>query len=243
MEFYHYDIFETKGLEYIVTIVFFALLVPLWLILRHHEAINKGIRNTLSVLNPQRFKIPKGIFHSPNHTWAYLNQSGNARIGLDEFLLHITGPVSVTPLVREGLKVKRGDLIARIVQGAKQLNVQSPITGTVKLTNYQHAEDPSTLIQDPYGDGWLFEIKPSNWVAETKSYYIADEVINWSITELSRLKDFFAAIRIRGSVVPPAVVLQDGGELREHLLTELEEFIWEEFQNGFMKMPTTMENE
>jgi len=236
MEFYHYDIFETKGLEYIVTIVFFALLVPLWFIIKNRETIKKGIRKTLSVLNPQRLSIPKGIFHSPNHTWTFLEKSGNAIIGLDEFLLSVTGPVTVTPLVDKGVAVKQGDIIAKVVHGKKQLNVHSPISGTVQLTNDQHTEDASALMDDPYGDGWIFEIRPANWIAETRQYYLADDVVSWSMKELSRMKDFLAKIRLKESIFPSGLVLQDGGELREHFLAELSDDVWEEFQNEFLEM-------
>lgn len=236
MEFYHYDIFETKGLEYIVTIAFFALLIPLWFILKNRETIKKGIRKTLSVINPRRLSIPKGIFHSPNHTWAFLEKSGNAIIGLDEFLLSVTGPVTVTPLVGKGVEVKQGDIIAKVFHNDRQLKVHSPLSGTVQLTNYQHAEDASTLMSDPYGDGWILEIRPSNWIAETQQYYLADDVISWSIMELSRLKDFFANIRVKDSIFPSGLVLQDGGELREHFLAELSDGAWEEFQNEFLEI-------
>jgi glycine cleavage system H protein len=243
MEFYHYDIFETKGLEYIVTIVFFALLVPLWFILKNRETLKKGIRKTLSVLNPQRLSIPKGIFHSPNHTWAFLEKSGNAIIGLDEFLLSVTGPVTIKPLVEKGMEIKQGDIIAKVVHDERQLKVHSPISGTIQLTNHEHTEDASALMSDPYGDGWMFEISPSNWIAETRQYYLADDVINWSVKELSRIKDFLAKMRLKDSVFPSGLTLQDGGELQEHFLAELGNEFWEEFQNEFLDMPVKGEIE
>ena len=38
-------------------------------------------------------RIPLGLLFSKNHTWAHLEKSGVAEVGIDDFLLHITGDV------------------------------------------------------------------------------------------------------------------------------------------------------
>lgn len=44
--FSYYNLFETKGMEYIVTIVFFILLIPFWLILNKKPAVKRKDRKT-----------------------------------------------------------------------------------------------------------------------------------------------------------------------------------------------------
>ncbi|MDP3444639.1 MAG: hypothetical protein Q8T08_17410, partial [Ignavibacteria bacterium] len=109
--FFYSNIFETKGLEYILTIIFFALLIPFWLILNNRAAIKKGIQRALGVLSPARLNIPEGILHSQNHTWLYLFKSGTARVGADDLLMRIMGEVTIQPLKNLGEFVKLGEPI------------------------------------------------------------------------------------------------------------------------------------
>jgi hypothetical protein len=52
--------------------------------------------------------------------------------------------------------------------------------------------------------------------------------------ELGRLKDFMAMRAEKYSHEPAMVVLQDGGELSDNLLSELPDEIWQDFQKEFL---------
>ncbi|MCK5277488.1 MAG: hypothetical protein KAK04_03105, partial [Cyclobacteriaceae bacterium] len=83
--------------------------------------------------------------------------------------------------------------------------------------------------------GWIYKIKPSNWIAETNSYYLAEEATNWSIKELERFKDFLSGGPMRQySSEPSLILLQDGGELRDNILSELPNEVWKDFQLEFL---------
>jgi glycine cleavage system H protein len=40
--------------------------------------------------------------------------------------------------------------------------VYSPVSGEVTVSNNVLADGPETINKDPYGDGWMFKIRPSN---------------------------------------------------------------------------------
>lgn len=232
--FHYYNMFETKGIEYLLTIAFFVLLIPFWLILNKRVAIAKGIQYALGVLSMGRMNIPQGIFYSPQHTWTYLRKSGIARVGIDDLILRITGQISIRELKTTGDKVQKGEQLAEIAQEGKLLKVFSPISGTLVSVNGQSGEHQQNLLEDPYGKGWLFEIKPSNWKQETQAYYLAEEAVNWTSAELVRFKDFLAGSLEKHEGMPSMMALQDGGELREHLLSDLPKGVWDDFQQQFM---------
>ncbi|MCK4990698.1 MAG: hypothetical protein KAS29_09435, partial [Bacteroidales bacterium] len=88
---------------------------------------------------------------------------------------------------------------------------------------------------DPYDQGWIYQIKPSNWMKETNSYYLADQASDWSKKEFVRFKDFLNGGAMRKfSSEPSMVLLQDGGEIRENVLSELPNEVWEDFQEEFL---------
>jgi len=235
-QFTYHNIFATKGIEYIAIIAFLALLIPFWVLL-NKQAKTRNIRKALGVLSAGILRIPQGLFFSKNHTWTHMDRSGAAKVGLDDLLLHITGEVKFKNLKNPGETIKKGDLLTEIDQDGKILQVLSPISGKILNTNENLNDNPDMLIADPYGLGWVYKIKPSNWIAETNSYYLADEATDWSVKELARFKDFVAGSLRNQSPEPSMLVLQDGGEIRDNALSEMPAEIWRDFQKSFLGNP------
>jgi glycine cleavage system H protein len=232
--FSYSNIFETKGIEYLAIIAFFAILIPFWLVLNKQVKITKRLQKVLGFLSAQSLRIPQGLLFSKNHTWAHLEKSGAAKVGLDDLLLRITGEVKFSRLRNPGELIKKGDLLAEIDQKDKLLRIFSPISGQILNTNFILNENPEILMEDPFGQGWIYKMKPSNWKAETSTYLLAEEATNWSINELERFKDFLAESVKKYSPEPSMVVLQDGGELRDNPLSEQTKEIWDDFQKEFL---------
>lgn len=232
--FNYYNIFDTKGIEYLVIIAFLLLLIPFWLALNKQVKIKEKLHKALGILSDNILKVPQGIFYSKNHTWAYLEKSGTARVGLDDLLLHITGTVRINYLKETGDDIQKGDLLAEIEQSGKLLRIFSPISGKILSANPALKESRELLNQDPYGKGWVYAIKPTNWVTEIPSLYIAEEATDWLKKELDRYKDFIAMNLRKYSSENSFAVLQDGGELSENSLAGFPIELWHEFQHEFL---------
>jgi len=237
MESFSYtNIFDTKGIEYIAILFFFALLIPFWILLNRKVQITKQIKKALGFLSANVLNIPQGVFHSKNHTWAFLEKNGDAKVGLDDLLIHLTGEVKVRSLKNTGELINKGDLLLEVDQNGKLLQVFSPISGKILNSNDDLTTNPELINEDPCGNGWVYRIKPSNWKTETQNYYLAEEAIDWSKKELDRFKDFLAESMKKHSPEQSMVVLQDGGELRDNTLSELPDEIWKDFQHDFLNV-------
>lgn len=232
--FSYYNIFDTKGIEYLAIIAFFLLLIPFWLALNKKVKIKDQFQKILGVLSANNLKVPQGIFYSKAHTWAYLEKSGTAKIGLDDLLVHITGKVNINHLKNAGDNICKGDLLAEIDQNGKSLHIFSPISGKIINQNLALNVNHELLNEDPYGKGWIYTIKPSKWVAEIPSFYMADEATNWLTKELERYKDFLAMNLTKYSPKSSLTILQDGGELSENSLSGLPNGLWQDFQKEFL---------
>lgn len=232
--FSYNNIFETKGLEYIIIIAFLLLIIPFWIAINKQSGRTRQYKRTVGILSPGILRIPQGLFYSKSHTWTHLEKSGNAKVGLDDLLLHLTGEVKFRDLKRPGNFINKGEIIADIDQNGKLLQIQSPISGRIMKTNTILYENPGVLNEDPYGEGWVYQIKPSEWISETNSYYFAEEAVAWAKMELDRFKDFLAVSLKKYSPETSMVVLQDGGELCDRPLSELPEEVWQDFQKYFL---------
>jgi len=232
--FSYNNIFETKGIEYLAIITFFILLIPFWIFLNRKVNSKKQLQKSIGTLTADTLKVPQGLFFSRFHTWTHLEKSGVAKIGLDDLLVHITGEVKFDHLIGSGEKVKKGDLIAKVNQKGKVLKIYSPISGEIMEANSALANNPGVLNEAPYTKGWMYKIKPVSWIADTSSYFLAEDATLWAKQELERFKDFLSTSIGKFSPMPSNILLQDGGELIDQPLSELPDEIWQEFQQDFL---------
>jgi glycine cleavage system H protein len=229
------DIYETKGTEYLFVIGYLIIFILFWRLASQPGKVFSQIKEAVSTLTVKILKIPQGIYFNKNHTWAHLGESGAAKVGMDDFLQHVIGDLQLAGLKDPGDSIRKGELLAEIEQDGKKLKVFSPISGEVLETNEMLTEDPGVINDDPYGKGWLYQVKPSNWMKDTSSCLLAEKASEWSDRELSRFKDFLSLGAMRKfSSEPAMVMLQDGGEIRDHVLSELPEEVWDDFQEEFL---------
>ena len=229
------DIFDTKGIEYLFVIGYLLILIVFWNVANKHERIIKHFKKVMSTLSAGILRIPQGLFYNKYHTWTHMDESGVARIGLDDFLQHITGRVKFTQLKNPDEIINKGDLLTQIDQDDKQLKIFSPISGRILDSNSTLNENPGIFNEDPYKRGWIYKIKPSDWRKETKSYFLAEEATNWTAKELDRFKDFLTGGPMRKYTSEPSMILlQDGGEIRDNILSELPNEVWKNFQEEFL---------
>ncbi|MCB8994256.1 MAG: hypothetical protein H6538_01470 [Bacteroidales bacterium] len=234
--FTYSNIFDTKGIEYIAIISFLLLLIPFWIFLNKKVTSLKNSWHRNGILSPANLRIPQGLYFCNNHTWAHLEKSGTARVGIDEMLLHITGEINLRFQKNPGEVIRKGEVLTEVDQHGKKLKVFSPISGKIVNANQSLTENPEIMDEDPYGQGWIYKIKPFDWKGETESYFLAEDATKWSMQEVSRFKDFFASEMEKFSTGSLNPVLQDGGELRDNTLSELPAEIWEDFQKSFLNI-------
>ena len=241
--FTYHNIFETKGLEYVAIAIFFVILIPFWKILNRKVTVVRQVQKSPGILSASSLRIPQGLFFSRYHTWAHLERSGFAKVGLDDLLMQITGEVKLQRIKPLGDRIVKGDLLAEITHKGKLLKVFSPISGQIVEANSELADSPGLLNEDPYVKGWMYKIKPSSWVADTNSYFMAEDATQWAMQELERFKDFLGASLGKYSPQPANLIMQDGGELRDQPLSDLPVEVWQDFQQDFLDKKSIRGNE
>lgn len=177
---------------------------------------------------------PGGVFFDRTHTWAFMEKNGDVRIGIDDFLQHVTGKVSGVKMKKTGTVIKKGDTIISLVQHGKQLDIYSPVSGVISDFNHELANNSSLINNAPFSEGWVYIIEPSNWLKETRKLFMAGNYREWLKSEFSRLKDFLSEALRNRELNYSELVLQDGGEVRDNILENFGPDVWEEFQRRYI---------
>jgi glycine cleavage system H lipoate-binding protein/ABC-type phosphate transport system substrate-binding protein len=178
-------------------------------------------------------EIPRGLYFDKTHTWAFIEPDGLVRIGIDDFLQHITGKITRIKARSVGKKVKKGEQIFSLVQNGKQMNLYAPVSGTIVEQNAMLEADCSSLNSSPYRDGWICKIEPSAWIRESQLLFMADRHREFIKKEFTRLKDFLMNV-LKTNPAYSQLMLQDGGEVSDGVLATMGPEVWEDFQTNFI---------
>jgi glycine cleavage system H protein len=101
-----------------------------------------------------------------NHHMWYQEADGIITIGINEEGLADITEITSIDLPPEQEKVEEDVAIGTIETDDGPLDIYSPVEGTVIEVNSQVSEDPSIIQDDPYEEGWLLRIEPSEELAD-----------------------------------------------------------------------------
>jgi glycine cleavage system H lipoate-binding protein/ABC-type phosphate transport system substrate-binding protein len=221
------------GLLAFIATVLIVLGVVRYAKIKKLNVIDEEIEIT-SAFDENSIFAPKGLYFDKSHTWAFMEKDGNAKIGLDDFLQHVTGSITRIKMKEPGEKIRKGEKILTIMQNGKQLNISSPISGIIKEQNQILANNSTLLNSAPYSEGWIYLIEPKNWLREIQFLFMSEKYKEWLQDEFVRLKDFLANSIRSNKTVYSHIILQDGGELSDNVLADLGPEVWEDFQTNFI---------
>lgn len=186
-------------------------------------------------LDEQTVAAPAGLYFDKSHTWSFLEKDGKVRMGIDDFLQQVTGPITRIKMKNNGDYVKKGEPVVTLIQNGKQITIKAPVSGSIHSINSSLEKDAGMINTSPYNQGWLYLITPDNWQQEIPFLKMAADYKEWLKQEFIRLKDFLAFSLKVNKDAYANVVLQDGGSIKKHVLKDLNPEAWEDFQEKFIE--------
>lgn len=223
----YYDMFASKGPEYLVVIAFLVAVFPFYRYLTGSAELRVKPATAHE-------RIPAGVLFDATHTWSFLDTNGLVRVGIDDFLSKLAGPLKAVLHKPVGSTIKRGEPFMSLQSGSRKLVLPAPVSGQIQeiATGDQRVvipDDGSSLEQE-----WLAMIKPSNWENDQSKLLPGYRLGAWMREEYTRFRDFLAFASQKYGPTAQPVILQDGGELAPEVMTELNNDIWKEFQSEFI---------
>jgi glycine cleavage system H protein len=107
-------------------------------------------------------KFPEDLRYTASHEWVSVEEDGSVRIGITDHAQGALGDLVFVDLPAVGERVDLGDACAVVESVKAASDIYSPISGEVLSVNEALEDDPGLINTDPYGDGWLYTVEPSD---------------------------------------------------------------------------------
>ena len=104
--------------------------------------------------------IPADLRYTKTHEWARLNPDGSVTVGITDHAQEQLGDMVFVELPELERVVAAGEGCAVVESVKAASDVYSPLAGEVVAVNEALTEKPELVNQDPYGEGWLFQLQP-----------------------------------------------------------------------------------
>jgi glycine cleavage system H protein len=106
--------------------------------------------------------IPGNLKYLDSHEWARLESDGTVTVGISDHAQGALGDLVFVEAPEAGRTLQKGAAAAVVESVKAASDVYSPVTGEVVEANAALGGAPELVNSDPYGEGWLFRIRPSN---------------------------------------------------------------------------------
>ena len=106
--------------------------------------------------------IPDDLHYTKTHEWVKQDADGTVTVGISDHAQNLLGDMVFIELPDVGSEYNTGDDCAVVESVKAASDVYCPISGEITETNEALVDAPEMVNQDPYGDGWLFKLKPND---------------------------------------------------------------------------------
>ncbi|MGZ8798225.1 MAG: glycine cleavage system protein H [Thermoanaerobaculia bacterium] len=188
------------------------------------EATNPRPRFVPAVIGG--FEVPENLRYHPGHTWAAAEGPNLVRVGIDDFAAKLAGDVTRIDIPERGRWIRQGQKMVAMHRNGKEIDLVSPIEGTIVAINEEVIRDPKTARNDPYGEGWLIAVNAPDAKTNFRNLLSGGVARRWMDESAARLRALVNA-------TPGIAMAQDGGVAIDDVLNHVGPDEWEKAAREF----------
>lgn len=106
--------------------------------------------------------IPGDLKFLKSHEWARKEADGTITVGISDHAQGLLGDLVYVELPNVGDQVDSSTGCAVVESVKAASDVYSPVSGEVVRVNQALSDQPETVNQDAWGEGWIFAVKPND---------------------------------------------------------------------------------
>ena len=141
---------------------------------------------------------------------------------MDDFATKLAGPVESITLPKRGQWIRQGQKLCTLHRNGVEVNMVSPIEGSVSDINEAMATNPTLARNDPYGEGWMVTVQSPDAKTNFRNL-LGGALARWwteeSAGRLQRMPSF-------AGMMPAGALAQDGGVAIDNVAAQIPDKDW-----------------
>ena len=102
---------------------------------------------------------PEDLKYTSEHEWLRTMNEHTVRVGITQYAQEALGDIVYVSLPESGEEIESGQVVGEVESTKSVSEIYAPITGSVVARNDGLDDQPDLVNSDPYGEGWMFEIR------------------------------------------------------------------------------------
>jgi len=124
------------------------------------------------------YEVAEGLYYSKDYMWVKI-EDGKAKIGITDYAQKQLREIVFAELPSAGDTLKAGDPFGTLESVKAVSDLIAPLSGTIDEVNEEVGSRPELLNEDPYGEGWLLILSPTDLKKELKELMDFDKAVEW----------------------------------------------------------------
>ncbi len=104
---------------------------------------------------------PDDLQYTAEHEWIR-SEGETVRVGVTDYAQEALGDIVFVTLPEVGAQVQAGQPCGEVESTKSVSDIYAPVSGTIVARNESLDAAPETVNSDPYGDGWMIDIRPDD---------------------------------------------------------------------------------
>ena len=124
------------------------------------------------------YEIVEGLHYSKEFFWVRI-ENGKAKMGVTDYAQKQLREIVFAELPSTGGTITQNEPFGSVESVKAVSDLMAPLSGTIEQVNEEVTSKPELLNEDPYGNGWLLVVAPSNLDAELKTLMDFNASVEW----------------------------------------------------------------
>jgi len=124
------------------------------------------------------FEVPENLFYHKEYLWVNV-ESGKVKIGMIDFAQKQLHDIVYVELPSVGDTITQNEPFGTLESVKAVSDLIAPLNGTIEAVNEELESKPELLNEDPYGEGWILTVVPSNLDEDLKAILNFDAAVEW----------------------------------------------------------------
>ena len=106
------------------------------------------------------YEVDDELLYTDTDEWVRV-EGDRVRVGVTDYAQKELKDIVGVELPDPGTEARRGEPVAVLESVKATADVYAPLDGVIDEVNERLLEEPELINRDPYGEGWIFTMKPS----------------------------------------------------------------------------------